>query len=314
MRRPRNVRLSHSTQYHVITPAHINESLLDIYRSTSVKTGLEADEEKEYHFKNIMMGKTDTIFIPLIERVDIVPKGEKYELQEKYLEKEKDVELDIFNNDEIQNMADNLEISFDKLKGGINDRKKLNELFPEPEDTNADKNIDDKKKKIIDLIHLNTINTSDLDDTNTKLCYRNRKILTIRKGRKNDSFILEKIVKFNTEIDLLFRTCEAQLNDLKAEKDEIQNERELLYTLSEYFSNFSKSKMHRRKRILKDIYKSHVLDSKIKVYQTVKNFQELINSPEKMALIIHKLNKKVSKKESERAKVYSGFLKGLFDN
>lgn len=302
MRRPRNIRFSNSLQYNVVNKSHVDESHLEIYKSTSLKTGLETDEEKEYHFKNIMIGKTDTIFIPLIEKIEIKPKGKPYKLINEFLEKEKDIELSIFTSLEIESMAKKLELEPKIIEKGIKDRKELNKLINNIGET--------KSPETIDLIMTNTINTSDLDDLCAKLCYRNRKIMTIRKGRKNDSFVLEKIVKFNTELDILYKTSQEQLKDIYTEINEIKNEREMLYTLIDYFKDFKRIK---KKRILKDIYNNHVLDSNIKIYQSVKSFQDLIYSPEKMAIVIQKLNNKINKKEAKRIKVQAEFLKSLFN-
>lgn len=301
MRRPRNVRFSSNHSYHVVNEDFINKNELFEYKSSSIRTGLEADEEKEYHFKNVMSGKSDNIYIPPMEEVVIKEFEKNFVLKEDFYEKEEDVTNEFFTNTEIINFSEKLEIEPEKLKAHIINRHLFNKLLKE---------IDPPKcKETVDYILNHTLNTEDTDETNVKLCYRNREIQTLKKGKKNDQFVLEKIQKFNTEIDILKKCCYEKILECQLEKEEIKNEREILYNLVEYFKKLKKKK---RKQVLKDIYANNVLDSNIKIYQTVDSFDELISSPEKLAIVVKKLNdmKETNKSKKEKQR---NFLKALFD-
>ena len=116
MKRSRHQKLENKEEYDIVRRNSVPESLLFTYVAP-VTSGLEADEEKEYHLKNVIENKNNIILIPKIRNnCEPLKRFEDFKLPDTLIKVNKDIKINFFNQKDIQKISEGLNVSEETLK------------------------------------------------------------------------------------------------------------------------------------------------------------------------------------------------------
>jgi len=269
MKRSRTKKLEDNQKYRIV----VEEPELREYIHTNIQSGLEVDEEKEYHFKNVMKEKSGVIHVPEIQEIEeknqILHKD--FSFTKNFIKNKKDVEnkIEILEEDKIFCIEN--KINEDVLLELLQNITRQ-ELFDKTKYRNIE-NLD----KILEYCQQREIKTFFHDDYDSFLCFRNRVIRSTRKSRKSDQSASEKIKKLNKEVELLKMMEELTIERFRLE-EELEN------TQNEIFDLTIKNSKLRSKKIINEIFNVEK-KQELNFYKTCNNLEELRKDKKKLVIL-----------------------------
>lgn len=290
-KRLRNKKLEQNRPYQVFYLTDLNPYDLIDYHQQNVKTGIEQDEEKETHLKEVLTGGRKEILVPgiasiqknekektkqksIIKKEFIEQKEQgtietakiKYHRPENFIKYRKDCKNEIILSDDDKKVLDENEMTENEFL------KKLNEIMNKRSDDLLDESTQ-RVKKIIEQNFSHRL--LKINEPGSSGCFRRLTTHMIRKNRRSESSTIEKLKRLWIEINEI-----ETLMQLKAEQNEInQSLIEVCEKLTIFHTEISNIDLKDRKKIYNNIFLQE--KNKVKPFFLSVNFDELLNSKRK---------------------------------
>lgn len=262
-KRKRNVKISNDVNHKVIKQEELNIAQLDDYVPPSLDTGMEAEEEKEIHLKNIIeVGKGD-IPLPVIITVDNPARQiyGSFKQKKKYMFFNEDAKNKYILDEEDKKLCGNSNISEDifiktieDVANGVQAESKLEE-------------------NISDVVLPKIIVREEGFKYPSYVCFRKRVIKPNRRSRRSEENAKEKLEKLWSELYLLNELCELKLEKTNIEKKYEDVSLDICTIAQSILNSTSRSG---RKKIVRMILKKPDTDKKDGLFASISAFGNLM--------------------------------------
>ena len=189
IKRKRNKKLENDIKYNVLSIGDADPELLETFKLNNLNhAGMEADEEREHHLKNIITRGAGEIPTPVVSRQPIRTKHELYRRPKEYIKWEADVP-NVF----LVEKSDRAFLG----SAGISEEAFLSVVDPASRSGDTD-------SRIKEYLGRRTLKVAGEDaQSDAYACFRKRVPKNARKSRRNEAAVSEKLRKMWIELSVL---------------------------------------------------------------------------------------------------------------
>ncbi|TBU13730.1 hypothetical protein CWI38_0350p0040 [Hamiltosporidium tvaerminnensis] len=252
MKRIRNKKFETSAAYYVYDEKEIDINYIQDYIPPSISTGMEAEEEKEIHLKEIISGKKEKIPIPLIEYTENKEEENLFKRGKEYIKYTEDVPNEYILDDE--------DIEFCKINN-IPDTELIKRYSSGSEDF------------IINYLQPAMLKFNDDSSFNPYVCFRKQIIKTGRRTRRSEISCIDKMKRLHSEFTIINNIYNSSLNMLETESDLYKTKYQILSTATKAMLGTSSRK---RKSIYRSVLGIQKPTKFIPFYKKLLNFDNLL--------------------------------------
>lgn len=191
-KRKKNLKIDTSEHIEVIDETEINYNYVEDFTLPPIDTGMEAEEEKEVHLKQIIEQKSGVIPVP--EIVEIENFRSKYKINDKFYKYTKDIKNEYYFTDIDNNLMKDLNITKNEYKTIISNIQQDNDNVHRTVNVHND---------LFEKINHKFLIRDDKFLNKSYVCFRRRIIKPNRKNRRNEIQTKEKIGKLICELKIV---------------------------------------------------------------------------------------------------------------
>lgn len=191
-KRKKNLKIDTSEHIEVLDETDINYNFVEDFTLPPIDTGMEAEEEKEVHLKQIIEQKSGIIPVP--EIVEIKYDRPKCKIEKNYYKYSKDIKNKYYLSDLDEILMNELKIKKDNYMNFIEDIQKTNDDVHRTNNVFSD---------LFEKVSHKFLIRDDKFLNKSYVCFRRRIIKPSRKNRRNEIQTKEKIGKLLCELKVV---------------------------------------------------------------------------------------------------------------
>ncbi|KAF7682568.1 Enhancer of polycomb-like protein 1 [Astathelohania contejeani] len=283
-KRIRNKKLENEIKYKIYRNTEINKDLTAAYTANNISSGMEQEEEKELHLKEVIAGKQDAIPLPQIDMVDNIVEYTPYKRCKEMIRYDEDVPNKYIMTADDLKYCKSVDCTVDEFNDAV--------LLLQSGNYEG-MILSEKMENLKDYILKRIIKNKGDEKFDAYVCFRKRTIKQARKSRKSEGLYLEKLKRMQLEVYLINKMMELKKLQCEKEKKLLWYKQELLGLCSSIGDTKS------RKRMAKRIFGKEKIVYEQPFYKTLESFTAFIKNRRKMNAFKNKFMKETIEVDKE---------------
>lgn len=306
-KRKKNLKIDSTEKIEILDIKDLDVTLLEEFTLPPIDSGMEAEEEKEEHLKQVIEHKSGDIPIPNIKEVDGYVK-KSIIIDKKYYKYQKDTDTPYIFNE--------IDDQFKKVKS-ISDDEYNNILDCIKKDIDGNQRIVKENtfyhsklyREILDNIKYKLLIRDECLECPSYVCFRRRILKPSRKNRRSEIQTSEKITRLFNELIVLIQMTELKKENLKLDDEICKLDFEISSLVNEILEKHGNVKNK-----IKNIFKIKDKSKRNRIVLEGDIFHNVLFNRDSIRLLKKRLMNKKTYNEEEIEKEWIAYKNYLKDN